>query len=170
MHRAEMNKSEVLQRIDDGWRRLMELVEGIEPTIFVQPLKDDWSPKDHVAHVAAWEEFLLAILEQRDRHTSMGVGDIQGKETDEINDAIFQARRHLAPDEVRTALAATHRKMRAAIEGLSDADLRRPRSDFQPADGADGEPGDETLLDEIEWNAWGHYEKHIEWLTALLPK
>ncbi|HST87698.1 MAG TPA: DinB family protein, partial [Ktedonobacterales bacterium] len=81
-----MNKTEVLRRIDDGWRRLTELVEGIDPTAFVQPVKDEWSPKDHAAHVAAWEEFLLAILEKRDRHRSMGVGDIRGKETDAIND------------------------------------------------------------------------------------
>lgn len=164
-----MNKSEVLQRIDDGWRRLTELVEGVDPTTFVQPVKGDWSPKDHVAHVAAWEEFLLAILEKRDRHWSMGVGDLRGKETDEINDAVFQARRHLAPDEVRTSLAETHRTVRAAIASLSDANLRRPRSDFQP-NSEDGESGEESLLDEIEWNTWGHYEKHIEWLTALIPK
>lgn len=165
-----MNKTDVLQKIDDGWRRLTELVEGIDPTTFVEPAKDDWSPKDHVAHVTAWEEFLLAILEQRDRHRSMGVGDLRGKETDEINDAVFQARRHLAPDEIRTSLADTHRQVRAAIESLSDSDLQRPRSDFQPADSDDGEPGEETLLDEIEWNTWGHYEKHIEWLTALISK
>lgn len=165
-----MDKTEVLQRIDDGWRRLTELVEGIDPTTFVQPVKDEWSPKDHVAHVAAWEGFLLAILERRDRHRSMGVGDLRGKETDAINDAVFQARRNLAPDEVRTVLAETHRKVRAAIESLSDADLRRPRSDFQPAESEDGESGEESLLDEIEWNTWGHYEKHIEWLTALIPQ
>lgn len=165
-----MNKTDVLQRIDDGWRRLTDLVEGIDPTTFVQSVKDEWSPKDHVAHVAAWEEYLLAILEKRDRHRSMGVGDLRGKETDEINDAVFQTRRHLAPDEVRASLAETHRNVRAAIEALSDADLRRPRSDFQPAEREDGETGDESLLDEIEWNTWGHYDKHIEWLTALIPK
>ena len=164
-----MNKTDVLQRIDDGWRRLTELVEGIEPATFVQPVKDEWSPKDHVAHVSAWEEFLLAILEQRDRHISMGVGDLRGKATDEINDAIFQARRNLTPDEVLRSLAATHRSVRAAIAALSEADLRRPRSDFQPGI-EDDESGDESLLDEIEWNTWGHYEKHIEWLTALISK
>jgi hypothetical protein len=164
-----MSKTDVLQKIDDGWRRLTELVEGIDPTTFVQPVKDDWSPKDHVAHVAAWEEYMLAILEKRDRHRSMDVGDLRGKETDEINDAVFQARRNLTPDEVQTSLAESHRKVRAAIEALSDSDLQRPRSDFQP-DIEDDEAGDETLLDEIEWNTWGHYDKHIEWLTALIPK
>ncbi len=164
-----MNKTDVLQRIDDGWRRLMALVEGIDPTTFVQPVKDGWSPKDHVAHVAAWEEYLLAILEKRDRHRSMGVGDLRGKETDAINDAVFQARRHLAPDEVRTSLAETHRNVRAAIGSLSDSDLRRPRSDFQPGS-EDGESGEQSLLGDIEWNTWRHYEQHIEWLTALIPK
>jgi hypothetical protein len=165
-----MNTTDVLQQIDDGWRRLTELVEGIAPATFVQLGKDGWSPKDHVAHVSAWEEFLLAILRHRDRHTSMGVSDVRDKETDEINDAIFQARRHLAPDAVRTSLVETHRQVRAAIEALSDADLPRPRSDFQPADLDGGELGDETLLDEIGWNTWGHYEKHIEWLSALLAQ
>jgi hypothetical protein len=163
-----MSTTDVLQRIDDGWRRLTELIEGIAPAIFVQPGTDGWSPKDHVAHVSAWEELLLAILRHQDRHTSMGVGDIRGKATDEINDAIFQSRRHLTPDVVRTSLVETHRQVRAAIEALPEADLRRPRANFQPAERADDEPGDETLLDEIEWNTWGHYEKHIEWLSALL--
>ena len=161
-----MNKADVLQKIDDGWGRLTELVAGLEPATFAQPVKDGWAPKDHVAHVTAWEEFLLAILERRDRNTSMGVGDVRSKETDEINDAVFQARRHLAPDEVRTAMIETHRRVRAAIAALPEADLHRPRSDFQPADLEAGETGDETLLDEIEWNTWGHYDKHIEWLAA----
>ncbi len=164
-----MNKTEALQRIDDRWRRLMELVEGMDPSTFVQPVNDDWPPKDHVAHVTAWEEFLLAILEKRDRNRSLGVGDLRGKETAEINDAIFQARRNLASDEVRTSLAETHRKVRSEIESLSDSDLWRPRSDLQP-DSEDGESGEESLLDEIEWNTWGHYDKHIEWLTALIQK
>jgi hypothetical protein len=162
-----MNKTGVLQRIDDGWRRLTDLVARLDPTTFVRPVKDEWSPKDHVAHVSAWEEFLLAILERRDRHSSMGVGDLQGRETDAINDAVFQARRHLTANEVQISLAETHRKVRSAIASLSDADLQRPRADFQPDE--DGEPGDESLLDEIEWNTWGHYEKHIEWLTTLIP-
>lgn len=164
-----MNKTEVLQRIDDGWRRLTELVAGIDPATFIQPAKDDWSPKDHIAHVSAWEESLLAILEKRDRNRSMGVGDLRGRELDEINGAIFQARRNLASDEVRTSLAETHRSVRSAIESLSDVDLRRPRSDFQP-DSEDDESGEESLLDEIEWNTWGHYEQHIEWLTAMIQR
>lgn len=163
-----MNKTDTLQRIDDGWRRLTALVESIDPTTFVRPVKDEWSPKDHIAHITAWEEYLLAILERQNRHSSMGVGDLQGKETDEVNDAVFQARRRLSPDEVRTTSADTHGKVRAAIASLHDTDLQRPRSDFQPGI-EDDESGDETLLDEIEWNTWSHYDKHIEWLTELLP-
>lgn len=165
-----MNKSEALQKIDDSWRRLTELVEAIDPATFLQPVKDEWSPKDHVAHVSAWEEYLLAILEKRDRFMSMGVANLRDIETtDEINDAVFQARRNLAPDVVRTSFAETHRNVRAAIESLTDADLQRPRSDFEP-ESEGSEPSEESLLDEIEWNTWGHYALHIEWLTALISK
>ena len=162
-----MNKTEVLAKIDDRWRRLTDLVDGIDPSIFVKPAKDDWSPKDHVAHLTAWEEFLLAILEKRDRYLSMGMGDVRGKETNEINEAVFRARRNLAPEAVRTAFADTHGKVRLAIESFADADLQRPRADFQP-EADEGDTGDESIMDEIGWNTWGHYDMHIEWIAAMV--
>lgn len=164
-----MNKTEVLHRIDDGWRRLTQLVDEIDAKTFVKPGKDGWSPKDHVAHVTAWEEFLLAILEKRDRYEGMGAAHLREKDTDEINNAVIESRRRLSPEAVRSAFAGTHRKVRSAIESLSDSDLQRPRAEYQP-DTEDAETGEESLLDEIEWNTWGHYEKHIEWLAALITK
>lgn len=166
-----MGKAEELRRFDETWLRLTELVGRIDARVFVEPAGDGWSPKDHVAHMTAWEEFLLALLEKRDRYSSMGAGDLRDMETtDEINDAVFRSRRNLTAEDVLGAWARTHAKVRSAIDSLSEDDLLRPRSDFEPDgdEGRDGEVGEETLLDEIGWNTWAHYEKHIGWLAALI--
>jgi hypothetical protein len=78
-----MTTDEVLGRLDTAWNELDGLVRGIQVGARIAPGTDGWAIKDHLVHIAAWEQSLLALLEGRDRDSAMGLGYVDTEGTDE---------------------------------------------------------------------------------------
>ena len=77
-----------MQRIEASWNQLAELVNQVQDADGLTKVgADGWSVKDHLAHVAAWEHSLLALIEGRDRPAGMGLSEPL-QEIDPINEAI----------------------------------------------------------------------------------
>ena len=55
----------LLERVDTSWNELSELVAKLGPDGLARTGPDGWAVKDHLAHVAAWEHSLLALIEGR---------------------------------------------------------------------------------------------------------
>ena len=62
-----MEKAELLQAIERSWASLDDLVAGLREPELTRHGPDGWSVKDHLAHLAAWNLALVALLEGRDR-------------------------------------------------------------------------------------------------------
>ena len=76
-----------------------------------------WSAKDHLMHVAVWEQSLLARGDGRPRHQVLGIDattDASGDD-DKINAAIFAETRHRSLREVLDTLRSTHAATRARL-------------------------------------------------------
>ena len=85
---------ELLERIDREWERLGSLLARMTPAQLETPLESGWSPKDHVAHVTAWEQFLTGhALNGIPAHVAMGltVEEFEPWNVDRYN-ALFQQR------------------------------------------------------------------------------
>jgi hypothetical protein len=161
-------KAELLARIDERWAALQALIAPLSPQQLEKPLGDGWSPKVHLAHLAAWERSLTALLLKEDRPSAMGIpADIwAGHDTDALNDVIA---RHAAPQplfEVAQASSATHAELLDVLNDLSQEDLERPYSHYQPNDPPyNASP----VIGWVHGNTWDHYNEHIGWLEAGLP-
>jgi hypothetical protein len=97
-----------------------EIFDSIEPEIRDRPMRpNDWSPKDHQAHLTAWK----GIQAERIRATSRGeVPPFIGRETDEVNAELRATRADWSwpqiaaeADDVSERLES---EMRAAGSGL----------------------------------------------------
>jgi uncharacterized damage-inducible protein DinB len=130
---------------------------------------DGWSVKDHLAHLSTWEESLMALLEGRDRDAAVGfVGaeaESTGHDVDAINAAIQRRAKDRSAADVLEAFHATHRRCVAAIEALSDEDLTRPYSYFQPNEGP---YNTNPVISWIAGNTYEHYDEHAAWIGNLL--
>jgi hypothetical protein len=88
-----------------------------------------------------------------------------GHETDQLNDVIAL---HAAPQpmfEVAQASSATHAELLDVLNGLSQEDLERPYSHYQP----DDPPYNASpVIGWVHGNTWDHYDEHIGWLKAGL--
>jgi len=162
-----VSNSEVA-RVEASWNELVGLVEGLGPGGLTLTGADGWAVKDHLAHIAAWEHSLIALVEKRDRVAAMGLHEPVG-DTDAINRSLWELHRKQAPAEALAYFRDTHARLMHALSKLTDADLRIPYNDYQPhapRDAADNRPVGEW----VAGNTYEHYAEHTDWLNQLIKE
>ena len=162
-----MNRSNAeMQKIESSWDELVGLVNQIhEAGGLTKVGSDGWSVKDHLAHVAAWEHSLLALVDGEDREQAMGLAEpLDGIEA--INEAIRKIHQGDTPDEALGYFRDSHAKMIAALDKLTDADLQKPYRHFQPSEPDENRP----VAGWVAGNTYEHYAEHIDWINHLISE
>jgi ureidoglycolate hydrolase len=164
-------KETLLRRIRESRASLEQVVARLSAEQLTAAGPDGWAVKDHLAHVAAWEESLLALLDGRDRNQAVGLSAAESvsanHDTDAINAVIYRRHRDRSASDVLATFHETHARVLAALDRLTDADLLRPYSHYQPnAQPLDPRP----VLGWIEGNTWDHYDEHAAWIRALVEQ
>jgi uncharacterized protein (TIGR03083 family) len=155
-----MTRTEWVERIEQSWRELDELVAVLDAAALEAPVADGWRVKDHLAHLAAWEESLVALLEGRDREAAVGVSGLGKADVDSVNAAIWERHREDSPEQAVWSLRDTHRRLLARLDQLGEEDLSRPYLHYQP--GSSGDPDDEKPVSEwVAVNTFEHYAEHV---------
>ncbi len=158
----------VRERVDASWTDLWELVDSMGPEAMATTGPDGWAVKDHLAHVAAWEQSLLAILDGRDRIQAMGLADVE-HETDAVNAAVWLLHHDRSSEDAVAYFRDSHARLMARLESLDDAGLGLPYNHYQPA--AKGEENSDLPV--VEWiagNTYEHYLEHIDWIKNLVSQ
>ena len=160
--------AELLARIDGAWSQLEQSIgELTEAQLATLRDAQGWSVKDHLVHLTAWEQSLLALLEGRDRDEAIGLGDVDHAEMeiDDVNAVIHRRNQHLSLEEAVAAFQQSHEQVRATVAALSDADLVKPYSHYQPNDPpANSDP----VVGWIIGNTYEHYLEHDGWIRGLV--
>ena len=135
-----------LAQFDRTWEQLEALVHTLDEDALTE-VRDPagWAAKDHLMHVALWEQSLLAKLDGRPRHEALGIDAATdaSPDYDAINAAIFGATRQRALKDVLHALRETHSVTRARLAAAV------------------------TLLSEAPGYA-EHYDQHRGWIEELV--
>jgi len=122
------SRHEALSTLSEGQKRLGELLARLSDDDLVKPATiggGDWSAKDLIGHVAAWEEQALISLAEWRRGETPAVekpgGPMSGSGgVDAFNSRAVQEERGVSLQEVVEHARATHQELIEAIEGLSD--------------------------------------------------
>lgn len=159
---------EVRARIRGKRQELVELIGIIPADELAAPRPDGgWAIKDHLVHIAAWEHWLLALFEGRDKLEAMGAKGA-GKTVDEINDVIWE--RHKG-DSVEQALGyfnEAHDQLMAVLGTQTTEDFARPYRTF--FEGSEGSSNEQPVLVAVAGNTYDHYDEHIGWLKQMRVK
>jgi len=119
--------------------------------------------KDHVMHMAAWEDGLTALLDKQDRRAYMEIEKPIWKSGDDAINAVLQQRyKDLTWDEVMAKRQAIHDKLLKQIEGLDEKTLQGPYNDYNP-----DSPSKHPITEFISGSTFEHYEVHIPWMKAI---
>lgn len=102
----------------DHYRRmraaLLEAIDGLSDDLLVEQSLDGWSVKDHLAHLALWDEIRAADVER----ISAGYDSawrMQGEQDGLYSALGLDLRAALSPEQVRWEIARTHRRLLDAI-------------------------------------------------------
>jgi hypothetical protein len=147
-----------LARFDHAWATLDKTVQGLSERELTE-IRDPagWSAKDHLMHVATWEQALLAKLDGRARHQALGLDastDGSG-DWDALNAIIFSATRDRSLRAVLATMRGTYATTRAPIAAL--------------ADGTAASAAAEGFLSDVPGYA-DHYEQHNGWIRELVGR
>jgi uncharacterized damage-inducible protein DinB len=153
-----------MQPIETAWEQLVQLVNQVEEAGGLSRAgADGWTVKDHLTHIAAWEHSLLALIEGRDREKAIGLTEAT-EGIDNENEAIRKLHETDTAAEALWYLRDSHTQLVAALGKLSDTDLQKPYSHYQP-----GEPEEKRpVVGWVAGDTYEHYAEHIDWINQLL--
>jgi hypothetical protein len=161
---------EIRDRIEESRRELVDLVSPMDEQAISAPGPDGgWAIKDHLVHVGAWEHWLLALFEKRDRLAAMGAGGAR-REIDDVNAAVFEVHRNDSARDARAYFEDAHHRLMVVLDRLTTQDFERPYKAFFDAEVDAGDDDKQTVLVPVAANTYEHYAEHIEWIRERLTK
>jgi hypothetical protein len=158
-----MKKNELMDKTRTEWNALMKVVDGMSEQQLVTPDEGGWSPKDNLAHLAAWMKILMEY--HMDKRPAAEVVNISPEvaarwDFEEINQILFQRNRERSTKEVLQEIKDVYAKLSARLEGMSDEDLMKPRR-------AD-DPEKRPIVEWIMGDTCDHFEEHRERLEKSM--
>jgi hypothetical protein len=148
-----MDRTTLRRLIEAGRDRFDVALAGFTDDAMLEQIDDEWTRKDVVAHVEAWERRVVRLFEGLRSGTPVDADE----ETDGLNARLFARDRDRPLDDVRTGERAAYVAMMAALDDASDEEL----FDGRHFAWTDGDPFSEWF----RANGDEHYDEHLEQLT-----
>ena len=160
-----MTAKEIVGKIENGWHELDGLVRGLDAEgLSLHRAPDGWAVKDHLVHVAAWEHWLLALFEHRDKLAAMGA-EAAAKDIDSVNDVVYNNHRDDSVDEALGYFRESHERLMEVLRRQSTEEFERPYKTFFDA-GAESD--EQPVLVAVAANTYDHYAEHVGWIKEQL--
>jgi hypothetical protein len=140
-----VKKEQLLVRLEQAWADLQASYAGLTEAQLLAPgVSGEWSVKDIVAHVTAWEQealkFLPLILEGgRPPRYSVTYGSI-----DAFNARVAEQKRGVSWDELIREMEDTHRRLVDYVRNAPDEELAR----------------ETRFRRRLGWDSYKHYPQH----------
>lgn len=133
-------KERVMRDLDKAWRAFIDSTKGIPESLMSEPgVSGDWSVKDILAHLAAWDRMTVRVVMEilRDDPPSWPV---QLQRFDDLN---YEADKGLSVTEARNRALSAHKALVEMLDGKA-----------------------EVRADWIRTATYAHYPEHAEEILA----
>jgi uncharacterized damage-inducible protein DinB len=116
------DRDELLQHYRQTRAELLAAIDGLSEEEMTERSLDGWSVKDHLAHLATWDEIRASEV------TRISAGHdsswrMTGEQDASYNALSFDLRAGLSLDQVRWELAASRERLLDAIAGANERGL-----------------------------------------------
>ena len=157
-------KAELLQRIRSSRAALDLLVGRLSERQLAAPGPDGgWAVKDHLTHLAAWEQKTLAMIDGLPGYQGLQVDQAtyETSDIDELNAILQQRFKDLSAADVLAEAGRSYQRVLAVAEALSPADLSAPY--------AAGDPDNQRrMIEGIVANTYEHYDEHRDAIAQII--
>jgi hypothetical protein len=148
-----MDRSSLFIELYAGRERFRAALTSLPDAAMLDRVDDEWTRKDVVAHLGAWERRFVELLARLRR----GEWPEDGVETDELNARLYATDRDRPLGEVLEREEADWSRFLAAVESMSDEELFDTRT-FRWTEG-------DPFVEWVTANASEHIDEHLEQLT-----
>ena len=162
-------KSELFQTVYATHGSLERVLNRLTDAQLLVPGADGWAIKDHLAHITAWEQGLIALLQKKSRYAAMGLSRDEWTNLDAVGAyaLIFERNISRSRAQARAACYDSYRQLLDALDRLDDADLTKTQSQYDPNA---REESQRTIIDSIAGDSYGHYVQHSGWIQQLIDE
>ena len=154
-----MDKPELIRTIRDAHERVAGAIEHIPDERLLEPVMDDWTGKDLLAHMAWWHDHSALVIEGLRAGREPYDGTDPAITTDALNERTHREHMDDPPGLTRRAFNESLTRLLAALEPVTEDELF--------ADDRWPWLGGEALVETILWDSSRHYDAHRELLEAL---
>jgi hypothetical protein len=154
-----------LREVTIASRRALEaeLAALSEEQMLLPGVVDDWTMKDVLAHISAWERMFMSWIESLMRDETPDRPEFFSQEwTDRVNASVYEENRDRPLADILRESQASHEAVLAFIERMTDAEL----FDQQHFPWAKGR----AMAPWLRANADEHYDEHREQIIAWRAK
>jgi hypothetical protein len=148
-----MDRTSLFIDLYAGRERLRAALASLPQLALLDRVDDEWTRKDVIAHIGAWERRLVDLLERLRR----GEWPDDEGETDELNARMFANDRDRPLADVLRGETADWDRFVTAVEGMTDEELFDPH--------AFGWTQGDPFVEWVTANASEHVDEHLEQLT-----
>ena len=118
-------RAQAVTTLEAGHSGIRDLLDGLSEAELAAPATiggGEWSAKDLIGHIQAWEGFALDAIGQWRKGERPTIEDtFAGQEkVDELNAVVFEQSRRRSPEDVRMEAERTHRALIDEIDRTTD--------------------------------------------------
>lgn len=161
---VQMDKSSLLHEMSNGYTALEDILAPLDQAQMTTPgVNGDWSIKDILAHLNAWQDYTVIRLQAAARNEEPAVhGPADDEETDKMNARFYEENKSRPLDEVLADFRTTYRQIEEGVQALNSEDLFEPKRFTWMKDNA--------LWELVAGNTYEHYQEHIQSIQEWLNK
>ena len=116
------SREELLQQYGDMRKELLSAIDGLSDEQMIDPSLDGWSIKDHIAHIAFWDDLRAAeIVRISAGHES--VWKLPPEQDEALNTLAYTMRRAMSLEQARWELEASRQSLLDAISSATPRGL-----------------------------------------------
>jgi len=159
--------AELVAAIDSSWEDLLSFLHAVSPTHASTRDDNGWTVKDHVTHMAVWEDSVAVLFRGGLRHEALGIDETfyTASSFDEINEVIKEGFKAVPLTQAIRQLEQVHRELMTGVKALSEGDLKAAVRDyFAQAPRTDDRP----MMTFVYDNTADHFTEHLQWMRELI--
>ena len=164
---TSLTREILMSEIEQTWHKLQTFLASLTEEQLTQPTDAaGWTAKDHVIHLAVWENANREMLEGKSKREVLDITPEVWEQDDDPINAVLQQRYHNMPlAEVMQTLRQNHARMLDKLNSMTAADFQLPYSHYQPDSTAE-----RPIIDCVMWDTVYHYRDHMDWIAAIVGK
>ncbi len=167
MNEQRRHNNQLAQNIETEWAKLEASLADLNEQQLTQICDEHgWSIKDHLAHIAQWEEVLFMMFLEVSYEESMRIPWGRYPVFDDVNEDMRRQWADFSPNFILKRLRRVHHHLIEKLSTLSEEDMQTPVKQFFSSIWIP-EYEQRNMAEFTRAHTDTHYRDHVAWISQM---